>query len=221
MIRYKILVNTPSPKLRLEGTLSHIHIIDPDSRRRTAVFRSVLELGLHAEIYEDCGEFAERDPHEGLILAVNTEAPSLLKAVGTGDIEVPLVVYADQPATSEVVEVIQAGALDFFEWPVGSDQLRRLLNRARDSGNEMLALMRRRSAARKLVASLSAREMELLIGVLAGGSNKTIAAELGISPRTAEIHRANMMRKLSAATTGDAVRIALYAGLDGEIELAA
>lgn len=201
--------------------MSHIHIVDPDIRRRAAVSRIIIELGTHAEIYEDHREFNERRPDHGLVLVAHSESAFLLESLKGGDIELPVVVYAGQPATNEVVEAVQAGALDFFEWPVGIDQLNRILERARESGNDMLALLRRRAAAGRLVGRLSSREREVLIGVTAGGSNKSVAAELGISPRTVEIHRGNMMRKLEAASTSDAVRIALYAGLDSEIDLAA
>jgi FixJ family two-component response regulator len=181
----------------------------------------VFELGSHAEIYADCSEFVERKADQGLILVAHEEAPILLETLKDGGFELPVVIYAAQPETGDVVEAIQAGALDFVEWPAGREQLSRTLARARETGSEMMALMRKQSAARKLVNSLTRREMDVLLGITKGGSNKSIAAELGISPRTVEIHRSNMMRRLKVGATGDAVRIAIYAGLDSEIDLAA
>jgi two-component system, LuxR family, response regulator FixJ len=71
---------------------------------------------------------------------------------------------------------------------------------------------RRRDAA-KAIECLTARELEVLRGIVRGDSNKSIGRALGISPRTAEIHRANIRRKLSAASTADLIRIGLYAGI--------
>jgi two-component system response regulator FixJ len=65
-----------------------------------------------------------------------------------------------------------------------------------------------------LIDELSPREMDVLNSLVSGNANKQTAQELGISPRTVEIHRGNMMRKLNARSPSDAVRLALYAGLD-------
>jgi two-component system, LuxR family, response regulator FixJ len=201
--------------------MSHIHIIDPDLRRRATVARTILEIGFHAEIYEDFSEFSERAPREGLVLAAPSEAPSFLSMVRLGQIELPVVVFSEQPDTRQVVEAIQAGALDYLDWPVDRQYLAWVIGRAFDAGNRLAAQTRKRSAARKLINLLSTRELEVLLLVIAGGSNKSIAGELGISPRTVEIHRGNMMRKLKAESASDAVRIALYAGLDDRLEIAA
>lgn len=205
----------------MEAPVSHIHIIDSDTRRRAAVARIVFELGSHAEIYEDYAEFSEGHPEGGLALVAANEAPAVLEMLRGGEVELPVIVYAEQPATRDVVQAIQSGALDFVEWPIARQELSRVLERAAEAGNQLMAQLQKRASARKLVGSLSARELDALLGIVAGGSNKSIAEELGISPRTVEIHRGNMMRKLRAGSSGDAVRIALYAGLDNTLDLAA
>ena len=68
----------------------------------------------------------------------------------------------------------------------------------------------------KAVEGLSARELEVLMGLVQGASNKAIGRTLGISPRTVEIHRANLKRKLGAVSTADLVRIGIYAGIDDD-----
>lgn len=68
----------------------------------------------------------------------------------------------------------------------------------------------------KAVERLSTRELEVLIGLVRGASNKAIGRALGISPRTVEIHRSNLKRKLGAASTADLVRIGIYAGIDDD-----
>ena len=198
--------------------VSFIHIVDQDMRRRATLSRKILELRSHAEIYEDCSEFTQRLPHEGLLLVANDEAPSLLELLNEGSIELPLIVYAEHPDMSEVVEAVQSGALDFLEWPIAQERLRDVLQRAEELGSRKIAQIRKRTAARNRVSALSSRERDVLLALLDGGSNKTIAEQLAISPRTVEIHRGNMMRKLGAVSSGDAVRIALYAGLDADYD---
>jgi two-component system response regulator FixJ len=201
--------------------VSHIHIVDQDIRRRATLSRKIIELSSHAEIYEDCAEFTQRLPHDGLLLVANDEAPSLLELLNEGSIELPLIVYAEQPDMSEVVEAVQSGALDFLEWPITQERLRDVLQRAEELGSRKVAQIRKRTTAKNRVSTLSPRELDVLLGLLAGGSNKTIAESMNISPRTVEIHRGNMMRKLGADSSGDAVRIALYAGLDADFDLSA
>jgi two-component system, LuxR family, response regulator FixJ len=201
--------------------MSHVHIIDPDLHRRATIARTVLETGFHAEIYESIDEFIGRPPRDGLILAAPSEAPSFLRMVRDGQIELPVVVFSERPDTRQVVEAIQAGALDYLDWPVDRQYLAWVIGRAFDAGSRLIAKARKRSAARKRISLLSARELEVLLLVIAGGSNKSIGGELGISPRTVEIHRGNMMRKLNADSASDAVRIALHAGLDDRLEIAA
>ena len=187
-------------------------------RRRATLSRKIIELRSHAEIYEDCSEFTQRLPQEGLLLVASNEASSLLPLLNEGSIELPLVVYAEHPALCEVVEAVQSGALDYLEWPITQERLRDVLQRADELGSRKIVQIRKRAAARNRVSALSSRERDVLLGLLEGGSNKTIAKQLAISPRTVEIHRGNMMRKLGAGTSGDAVRIGLYAGLDADYD---
>lgn len=201
--------------------MSHIHIVDRDLRRRATLSRKIIELRSHAEIYEDRTEFIRRLPNEGMLLVEHDEAPALLEMFNDGSIELPLIVYAEHPDMTDVVAAVKSGALDFLEWPLTQELLRDVLQRADDLGSRKIAQIRKRTAARNRVSSLSPRERDVLLGLLAGGSNKTIADNLNISPRTVEIHRGNMMRKLGAASSGDAVRIALYAGLDKDFDLQA
>lgn len=201
--------------------MSRIHIIDSGIARRAAIFRKILDLGTHAEIYDSCTEFTEQHREEGLILVAYEDSRVLFKLLEEGKIELPVVVYAEDPDTSEVVEAVQAGALDFIQWPASLERFQEAKDRVEKNFSQRNRRFRKQARARGLVAKLSPREVEVLSGVVAGESNKRIAESLGISPRTVEIHRANMMRKLNASSTGDAVRVALYAGLDIDHELAA
>ena len=106
-----------------------------------------------------------------------------------------------------------SGALAYLDWPFSSDALDRSVTRLRRHGEQFARVERRKAEARQLVASLTPRERDVLEGLLEGESNKGIAKKLELSPRTVEIHRSNMMSRLNAQSTSDAVRIGIYAGL--------
>jgi two-component system response regulator FixJ len=108
---------------------------------------------------------------------------------------------------------MKVGARDFFEKPFDDEALlaavRAALNRQENVGRRNVEL----SETRAKVETLSKREREVLQGLVAGHPNKIIAYDLGISPRTVEIYRANVMTKMNAASLSDLVRMAIVAGL--------
>lgn len=193
--------------------MSQFHVIDDDHRRRAEISRELLSRGLHAEIYEDTQEFYDIAQATGVVLASNTLSEGIWAGVDRGAIAIPIALYSERPEIFEIVDAISSGAIDFLAWPFRSGALERLLKRL-DAGASKTAEVRRRAVSLTLVRRLSAREREVLVLLAQGGSNKSIGTELGISPRTIEIHRANLMKKLEAKSTAEVVRIALHAGLD-------
>jgi two-component system response regulator FixJ len=110
-----------------------------------------------------------------------------------------------------------SGAIDYLEWPMGSDALEAALQRLGSEGARQAKLQRRKADALSRVAALTPREMDVLERLVGGSSNKLIAQDLGISPRTVEIHRGNMMSRLNAESISDAIRIGVYAGLGEDL----
>ena len=106
---------------------------------------------------------------------------------------------------------MRAGVVDFIEKPFDDETmlgaLRRALHRERDRADQVAE----GAAAAQRLASLSMRERQVLNGLVAGQANKVIALELGISPRTVEIYRANLMAKMQAGSLSELVRMALLA----------
>jgi FixJ family two-component response regulator len=195
-----------------------VHILDRDLSRRAAVSRTIMALGMHAEVYEDVGELAARPPRSGIVMVHDDkDGPHLSEVMTAAERKgnyLPITMYASEIDPERIVVAMQSGALDYLHWPSGAERFRRSLERV-GSLDRAAALRRRKDdEARRLVATLSVREMDVLRELVNGASNKEMALILGISPRTVEIHRGNVMRKLNASSTADAVRIGLFAGLD-------
>jgi FixJ family two-component response regulator len=197
-----------------------IHVIDHDSRRRASIAREFLGRGFHAEIYEDLTEFKDRMPSGGYVFAHDDanhcDPKQLRELMGDQEIPLPVTFYSSEPAPERIVQAMQLGAWDYLKWPFDAKLLDSSLRTLAAVGDRLIGEHRRRLEARAKVERLTARERDVLKLMVQGHANKNIAMELDISPRTVEIHRGNMMRKLQANTTSDAVRIALYAGIDAE-----
>lgn len=193
---------------------SSIVVIDPDSGRRNGVTRFFYDNSYHVEPYESFEELRGFWPDAGIVMLHDDE--DALRAIFELMLErgcwLPVIAYATDPEPARVVDVILMGAMDYLKWPTTNAELTarlQLLNTRKKTFSE---LRRKASHSQKLVDNLTRREREVLFGISRGASNKTIARNLQISPRTIEIHRANMMGKLGVTHVGEAVSIALYAG---------
>lgn len=113
------------------------------------------------------------------------------------------------------VRAMQAGAVDFIEKPYDPETLLAAIDRAQGGGaaSSELSSERRAEAARARIRNLSPRQCQVLQGLVAGLPNKVIAQDLGVSPRTVEMHRADMMERLGVNNLSEALRLAYDAGL--------
>jgi len=175
-------------------------------------------LGHHAEVYSDLDELLDRPPQGGVIIAcenlLEDGIPALLDRLGNEGIWAPLVAASTDPGVDDVVGAIQAGALDYLKLPLTEVELVRMIAHVQSDAGRHAEARRRLVDARRRIGALSRREREVLDWLSQGCSNKAIARELDISPRTVEIHRANMMGKLGANHSAEAVRLRLDAGLE-------
>jgi len=197
---------------------TRLHIVAENSRLRAEVARIGFALGHHAEVYSELGELLDRAPNQGIVIVVDEAedltAHDLLTRLAERGLWLPVVMASPDPALEQVVAAIKAGALDFMRLPLEIGTFARQLAGILAEADQATERRRRLIDAQHAIAKLSPRERQVLELLSAGSSNKEIAENLAISPRTVEIHRGNMMTKLNAGHAADAVRL----WIDSQIE---
>lgn len=192
-----------------------LHILDSSSRSRAEQARLGFELGHHCEVYSDCAELLAAPPRGGIVIVADDGeqggVEEVMHALAAAGVWLPVVGASEDPRPSRVVAAIKAGALDYLRLPLSRERLSETVERIRQEAEAYGEARRKMIEARSRIASLSPREREVLDSLAEGQSNKMIARELDISPRTVEIHRANMMTKLGANHAAQAVRLKLEA----------
>ena len=139
----------------------------------------------------------------------------LLRRLRELNIAAPVIVMTGHGDVPLAVEAMKIGAVDFFEKPFDDEALLASVRSAlrQQEGEKKRDVARAEIDSR--IAALSNRERDVLAGLVAGRANKQIAYDLGISPRTVEIYRANLMNKMQAGSLSELVRMALVAGMVG------
>lgn len=194
-----------------------VHIVDDDEAMRDSLLFLLDASGIKARAYESATEFLDQAAslEPGCILT-DVRMPQInglemvrrLKAVG---VALPVIVMTGHADLALAIEAMRAGVIDFLEKPFEDEALLAALRQALSAGAEDMRREQDRQAVQTRRAALSAREAEVLEGLLAGKPNKIIAFDLGISPRTVEIYRANVMTKMQAASLSELVRMCLLA----------
>ena len=123
----------------------------------------------------------------------------------------PVIIITGHGDVSLAVRAMKAGAVDFLEKPFEKSAVVAAIDQALTRNQGRAALDRLADQARAQLNCLTPRERDVLNGLVEGQSNKVIAYDLGISPRTVEIHRANLMSKLAVNSLSDALKIAFTA----------
>lgn len=194
-----------------------VHIVATASAERAEQARVCYTLGIHAEIYGNYDELVAVAPARGFVLAQDIADRGGIAALIGGMVErdfwLPVVATAADPEPTRVVAAVKAGALEYLALPLHPQCLMETLLRAEHEAETSGRIQRQAAEARARLARLTLREREVLELLVGGASNKVIARDLRISPRTVEIHRAHMMAKLGAQHAADAVRMRLEASM--------
>jgi two-component system response regulator FixJ len=198
-----------------------VHVIDDDPAVRDSLSLLLAAVGHTVNAYPSAQAFLDRLPATGPgCVVTDVQMPEitgieLLEMMQDRLGELPVIVLTGRADVPLAVRALKAGAADFIEKPYEPETIigavRAVLQRvarAAERGDRQTAYADR-------IAALSARERDVLRGLVAGESNKSIARALAISPRTVETYRANIMMKTQAASFSELVRMALLAGEPG------
>jgi len=198
-----------------------VHIIDDDEGLRESLAFLLRSAAFEVKSFESAKAFLDVLPHAapGCIITdvrmPDISGIELLRRLKELKIGVPVIVITGHGDIALAVEAMKIGAADFFEKPFDDDLLVasvRAVLRQREGQTKRGA---KRAEIEHRISTLSRREKDVLTGLIEGRANKQIAFDLGISPRTVEIYRANLMNKMQADSLSDLVRMALLAEMLG------
>jgi two-component system response regulator FixJ len=196
-----------------------VHVIDDDDAVRESVAFLLKSAALEVETYESAAVFLDAIA-KGVSGCVITDVRmpgmsgiDLLRQLQKQNVPLPVIVVTGHGDVQLAVEAMKAGAVDFLEKPFDDERVLQAVRTALDRKPASAARTPEQDAIAERLESLSQRERQVLDGLVAGRPNKTIAFELGISPRTVEVYRANVMTKMQAGSLSELVRMALVAGL--------
>ncbi|WP_164156322.1 response regulator transcription factor [Sandarakinorhabdus rubra] len=196
-----------------------VYLVDDEAAVRRSVGFMLKTSGYEVETFETGEAFLKAASHlpPGCVLLDvrlgSIDGLAVQQALKDRGIMLPVVIITGHGDVALAVRAMKAGAVDFLEKPFEKAALIASIENAgrRNQGRAEISLLAEQ--ARAQLNALTPRERDVLAGLVEGQSNKVIAYDLGISPRTVEIHRANLMSKLGVASLSDALKIAFAARL--------
>lgn len=195
-----------------------VHVIDDDEAMRHSLMFLLECAGVEAREYDSALAFLDRvEGAERGCIVTDVRMPGMsglelvgkLNELGVSD---PIIVITGHGDVPLAVQAMKAGVRDFIEKPFDDRQLLDAVAAALAQSSGLQAEESERRAVEARIEALSARERQVLDGLVDGKPNKIIAFDLGISARTVEIYRANVMSKMQAGSLSELVRMALLAG---------
>ncbi len=199
-----------------------VHVIDDDEALRESLTFLLRTADVDVQSYASAAAFLDALSGAALsCIITDVRMPGmsgidLLKRLRELKISVPVIVITGHGDVPLAVEAMKFGAIDFLEKPFDDEVLLASVRSALQQRDGELKRHMERAAIESRLAALSNRERDVLGGLVAGRANKQIAFDLGISPRTVEIYRANLMDKMKASSLSDLVRMALIAEIVGQ-----
>ncbi len=195
-----------------------VHIVDDDAQVRAATNYLLSGHGFDTRTYSGGAEFLARAPLDRGVLLLDLRMPEMdghqvQEELVRRGAPIPVVVMSGHGELGAAVEAMKLGAVDFLPKPPSEQHLLSAVRRALDLFSEGQEKRNAEQEANARLERLSRRERQMLQGLVAGLSNKEIARRLGLSPRTVEMHRANMMDELGTETLSEALRVAIDARL--------
>jgi two-component system, LuxR family, response regulator FixJ len=195
---------------------SLIFVVDDDADVRDSMRVLLESAGYPVKEYPSAKAFLADGVSIGGCLIADIRMPEmdglqLQEEIARRDIALPVIIVTGHGDVPLAVRAMKAGAVDFIEKPFDRERMLESIRRALEIGRTTRNRAAEMKAANEVLMLLTPRERHVLDKLVAGRSNKVAAHELGISPRTIEIHRARIMDKMEARSLSDLVRIALAA----------
>lgn len=192
-----------------------VHVVDDDVDVRKSLGFLLATADFAVRLYESATAFldtATGNPDGCIVTDVRMpgiDGIEFLRQLRTRGHMLPVIVMTGHADVALAVQAMKEGASDFIEKPFDDDILISAIRSALDKRNQANTTHPQSTEINGRLSTLSERERQVLDGLVSGLPNKTIAYDLGISPRTVEIHRANVMSKMSASSLSHLVRMAL------------
>ena len=196
-----------------------VYVVDDDEAMRDSLQFLLGSADFSVTLFETASSFLDALPglDYGCVVSdvrmPGIDGIELLQHLKAGNVKFPVIIMTGHGDIRLAVEAMKLGAVDFLEKPFEDDRLIVMIDMALRQAE---AEARSEAAAHDIaarVASLSPRERQVMDGLIAGLSNKMIAREYDISPRTIEVYRANVMTKMQAGSLSELVRLAMRAGV--------
>ena len=192
-----------------------VHIVDDDDAVRQSLAFLLSTAGIPVRVYDSATSFLDSLASlQAGCLITDVRMPDLtgielLRRLRAKSIKLPVIVITGHGDIPLAVEAMKSGAIDFIEKPFAEEAILRAVRAAEESAKKCGRRSEDGGALAARIASLSERERQVLDGLVAGNANKTIAYDLGISPRTVEVYRANVMTKMQAKNLSELIRMTL------------
>ena len=194
-----------------------IHVVDDDAAIRDSLAFLLDTANLASRTYESAAALLAHAAHlEPGCIVTDVRMPDMsglemVRRLAEIGVRHPVIVMTGHADVPLAIEAVRAGVKDFIEKPFDDDALLASIRRAIAEQAQAAEPSGQRAEVHGRLATLSARERQVLEGLVAGHANKVIAYDLEISPRTVEVYRANVMTKMQARSLSELVRMAILA----------
>jgi RNA polymerase sigma factor (sigma-70 family) len=192
-----------------------IHVVDDDAAVRDSLAWMIESVGWNVRAYDSAEAFlAGHDPRVAGCLVLDVRMPGmsgleLQRQLAARRVDIPIVFITAHGTVPAAVQALRAGAVDFLMKPFNNEALLARIEQCVEQSRRQQRARTEREGIAERRARLTPREREVMEQVVAGKSNKAVAAALGLSVRTVETHRTRVMEKMNAASLADLVQMAL------------